>query len=151
MQQQSAETTLYIVTLYTYCWNTKDNTFTKLNNTDYSSTDVTSEFDSDGNRIVNCESSIVVSSGVNSATLTLKDSTINSESYYAVSTNAAVPTSGAEVVVNIENSTLTTTDKHDNNYDSAAILFNIPGTLNITGSTLTGERQGCALRHCKYL
>lgn len=90
--------------------------------------------------------SIVVSSGVNNATLTVKDSTINSADYYAISTNATNTTSGGNVVINIENSTITVTETHDSNSDSAAVLFNIPGTLNITGSNITGQRQGVIVR-----
>ncbi|MCD8315169.1 MAG: hypothetical protein LUD44_06035 [Firmicutes bacterium] len=98
------------------------------------------------NVTLNTNAPINVESGTNNAEINIINSTINSTNYYAVSTNAADLTSGANVVINIENSVLSVVDGVDSSYDSAAILFNIPGTLNITDSTITGQRQGVIVR-----
>lgn len=91
-------------------------------------------------------SSINVESGTENAEINIINSAINSTGYYCVTTNAGVSTSGANVVINIENSVLSVVDGVDSSCDSAAILFNIPGTLNITDSTITGQRQGVIVR-----
>lgn len=89
---------------------------------------------------------INVEKGSDPVTLNVKNSTINSSDYYCISTNAGVSTSGKTVAINIENSTLTAVETHDNSNDSAGILFNIPGTLNVDTSTITGDRQAVIVR-----
>ena len=81
---------------------------------------------------------ILVTDGTEGATLDIIDSKLTTKCYYAVNTNAANNKTGKEVVINIKNSELTA---HYSSNDDAAILFNIPGTLNIEGSTITGDRQ----------
>ncbi|MCD7722894.1 MAG: hypothetical protein LUH82_02925 [Clostridiales bacterium] len=98
------------------------------------------------NVTVNTMAPINVEAGTEVATLNIIDSTINSSACYCVSTNASNNQTGDSVVINITNSTLTDNEQKYKIGDSAAVLFNVPGTLNITGSTITGERQGVILR-----
>lgn len=89
---------------------------------------------------------INVEAGTNTAELNIINSTITSTDFYCVSTNAAEPTSGANVVITIENSTLSVTERYDNYNDSTGILFNVSGTLNIINSEISGQRQGVIVR-----
>lgn len=86
------------------------------------------------------QQSLLVKDNTNNAELNIIDSKITGEPY-CLSTNAANNTTGSDVVVNIKNSVLKT-----NENDSTAVLFNIPGTLNIEDSTLEGGRQGLIVR-----
>ena len=86
---------------------------------------------------------ILVTDGTEGATLDIIDSKLTTKCYYAVNTNAANNKTGKEVVINIKNSELTA---HYSSNDDTAILFNIPGTLNIEGSTITGDRQAVIVR-----
>lgn len=95
------------------------------------------------NVTVETKNSILVADGVDSATINITDSTITTNAYYVVNTNAADPKTGKDVEINIKNSKLTTS-REDN--DNAGILFNIPGTLNIEGSTITADRQAVIVR-----
>ncbi len=79
------------------------------------------------------------------STVTVKKSTITSGTY-GVATNAGEGTK-VNIKVNIEDSTITAgygtaAAKTDN----CAVIMNVGGTLNITGSTITGDRQGVFLR-----
>lgn len=85
--------------------------------------------------------SMVVDRGTNNATVDIIDSVITSTDNYVLSTNAGDPETGANVVINIKNSTLIAT-----NADSVAVLMNIPGTLNIEDSHLEANRQGLIVR-----
>ncbi|MCD8365663.1 MAG: hypothetical protein LUC83_07630, partial [Clostridiales bacterium] len=89
-------------------------------------------------------SAINIEGSSDNATLTIRNSTINSKEYFALSTNASTPAS-SDVTVVIENSTLSTsvcgTDP-----ETTGILFNVPGTLTITNSTITGGSQGVIVR-----
>ena len=87
------------------------------------------------------EVSMVVDRGTNNATVDIIDSVITSTDNYVLSTNAGDPETGANVVINIKNSTLIAT-----NADSVAVLMNIPGTLNIEDSHLEANRQGLIVR-----
>lgn len=79
-----------------------------------------------------------IDKGAQNANLTIRNSTIRSTNNgYAVGTNAASSTS--DVVVTLENSTL----KSDY---GCAVLFNIDGTINISGSDIIGGNQGLILR-----
>lgn len=84
--------------------------------------------------------SILVKENTDDAVLNIVDSNITANPY-CISTNAAVNSTGSDVVINVKNSVLTTTES-----DSTAILFNIPGTLNIEDSKLDGGRQGLIVR-----
>ena len=85
--------------------------------------------------------SMVVDKGTNKATVDIIDSVITSTDNYILSTNAGNPETGADVVINIKNSTLIA-----QNSDSTAVLMNIPGTLNIEDSHLEANRQGLIVR-----
>ena len=67
--------------------------------------------------------------------LEIRNSTINALSF-AVGTNASTPVYESNTIV-IDNSTLTAW---------SAVLFNIPGTLEITDSKITGTNHGVILR-----
>ena len=92
---------------------------------------------------VEMKNSILVNQGVDSAKVNITDSTIDTHAYYVVNTNAANSKTGKDVEINIKNSKLTTS-RTDN--DDAGILFNIPGTLNIEDSMITGDRQAVIVR-----
>lgn len=80
----------------------------------------------------------MIKEGAQNANLTIRKSTIRStKNGYAVGTNATSSTS--DVVVTLENSTL----KSDY---GCAVLFNIDGTINISGSDIIGGNQGLILR-----
>lgn len=85
--------------------------------------------------------SMVVDKGTNKATVDIIDSVITSTDNYILSTNAGDPETGANVVINIKNSTLIA-----QNSDSTAVLMNVPGTLNIEDSHLEANRQGLIVR-----
>lgn len=85
--------------------------------------------------------SMVVDKGTNKATVDIIDSGITSTDNYILSTNAGNPETGANVVINIKNSTLIA-----QNSDSTAVLMNVPGTLNIEDSHLEANRQGLIVR-----
>lgn len=87
------------------------------------------------------EVSMVVDRGTNNATVDIIDSVITSTDNYVLSTNAGDPETGANVVINIKNSTLITQIS-----DSTAVLMNIPSTLNIEDSHLEANRQGLIVR-----
>lgn len=92
------------------------------------------------------DDTINVEAGTDPATLNVINSTIESTDYYCVSTNAANNATGENVIINIENSTLTADETHDGNNDCTAVLFNIPGQLNISNSTITADRQAVIVR-----
>lgn len=80
----------------------------------------------------------MIKEGAQNANLTIRNSTIRStKNGYAVGTNASSSTS--DVVVTLENSTL----KSDY---GCAVLFNIDGTINVSGSDIIGGNQGLILR-----
>lgn len=68
---------------------------------------------------------------------------------YAVGTNAYA-LDNYNVVINLQNSTFTSTygykNDADNVGDSCAIMINIPGTLNMDNCTVNGTRQGVVVR-----
>ena len=75
-------------------------------------------------------------------TMTIKDSKITTEGYFVVSTNASKSAS-SNVVINIIDSTLTSVQP-DN--DSVGIMFNVPGELNVSRSSVTADSQGMIIR-----
>ena len=83
-------------------------------------------------------SPLLVSNGVNKATLNVIDSEIKTNDNYCISTNASNNQTGHNITINVKNSTLVA-ERSD--HDTAAILFNIPGTLNIENSKITADRQ----------
>lgn len=89
-------------------------------------------------------SAINIEGSSDNATLTIRNSIINSDEYFALSTNASTPAS-SNVTVVIENSTLSTS-VCNGDPETTGILFNVPGTLTITDSTITGGSQGVIVR-----
>lgn len=79
--------------------------------------------------------------GTNPAYLEIKNSVIHNEGGYVIGTNASLK--GAHVSINIDASELTSTSSSQ---DNTAILFNVPGELKITNSTISGQRQGVIVR-----
>ncbi len=90
------------------------------------------------------------------AQLRLQDSTILTSGVYGIATNASANGEKllySNVVIDIINSTIKTelneeTILNDWNYqyDNAPVLINVPGKLNIEGSTLIGQRAGLIVR-----
>ena len=78
--------------------------------------------------------------GSNPVWLEVKNSTLTNN-VYGIGTNASLGTD--KVYVTIENSSVTT---ESSDQDNTAILFNVPGELNISKSTISGERQGAIVR-----
>ena len=75
-------------------------------------------------------------------TMTIKNSKITTEGYYVISTNAS-DWQNSKVEFNIIDSTLTS-NQPDN--DSIGIMFNVPGELNVSGSSITADSQGMIIR-----
>lgn len=73
----------------------------------------------------------------------VKSSNIVAKGYYGIATNASAPvtTEASLVITDSEISTAGSTG-----FDNTAICFNVPGTTEITNSTLIGDRQGLMLR-----
>ena len=89
---------------------------------------------------------IQVSPNTESATLTVKDSTIKIKGTYAIATEATVDGQGKtsnKITMSITGSTLETLTGDD---DNTGLLINVPGTYTISGSTISGERQGAIIR-----
>ena len=72
------------------------------------------------------------------------DSTITGGTY-AVSSNANTQ-GNYGVVINIKNSTLSTTGYNGNDGDAATVMLNVEGTLNIEDSVINGHRQAVIVR-----
>ncbi len=81
--------------------------------------------------------------GANPASLEVKNSTINVDGSYGIGANASEGIS-TKLNISIENSTVTTTTSSYE--DNTAILFNVPGELKISNSTISGQRQGVIVR-----
>lgn len=79
--------------------------------------------------------------GSNPVWLDVKNSTLNNKGGYGIGTNASEGTD--YVYVTIDNSSVTTTSSDE---DNTAVLFNVPGELKISNSTISGERQGLIVR-----
>ena len=82
--------------------------------------------------------------GSNPATLIVKNSSLMNKGAYAIGTNAA-KSEETTVNVTIENSTIIT-ETESVDQDNTAILFNVPGELKISNSTISGQRQGVIVR-----
>jgi len=85
----------------------------------------------------------------NAAQINIINSTIVTKGTYCVATNAKTDAVSDElkfsdnVMINIENSTLVA---NGDSKDNCAICMNVPGTLNIKNSTITGDRQAVLVR-----
>ena len=89
---------------------------------------------------IECTGSVFYPQG-NTATVNIKNCDIEA-AVYGVGTNAAA-VDNYGVVINIENSKITTSS---DNGDNTAVLINVEGTLNITDSELTSDRQALVVR-----
>lgn len=95
---------------------------------------------------IETNATINVEAGTDPARLDIIDSKIYSTDYYCVSTNAANNETGENVNINIKNSELIVKEQNDSNHDCTAILFNVPGKLNVENSNLEAERQAVIVR-----
>ena len=89
---------------------------------------------------IECTGSVFYPQG-NTAAVNIKNCDIEA-AVYGVGTNAAT-VDNYGVVINIENSKITTSS---DNGDNTAVLINVEGTLNITDSELTSDRQALVVR-----
>ncbi|MCD7785497.1 MAG: hypothetical protein LUH18_08000 [Oscillospiraceae bacterium] len=88
---------------------------------------------------VDSGASIVYAYG-NTSEINIIDSTLYTTGVYCVSTNASTQ---YNTTINIEDSKLTVAAADG---DDCAVLLNVSGTLNITNSEITGDRQGVVVR-----
>lgn len=95
---------------------------------------------------------IVIDAQTNDASVSINNSVIRAEGYNAIGTNASrnstTGKTSENIRVTIKNSTVTAdmSTASQYSYDCVAVLFNIPGTVVIEDSTLTGDRQALILR-----
>lgn len=89
---------------------------------------------------IECTGSVFYPQG-NTATVNIKNCDIEA-AVYGVGTNAAT-VDNYGVVINIENSKITTSSKDG---DNTAVLINVDGELNIIDSELTSDRQALVVR-----
>lgn len=76
--------------------------------------------------------------------MTIKDSTLDVDGYFGVSTNAnSMYKDQSDSTVDISGSTITVTNAEN---DNCGILFNVGGKYNITDSTINAQRQGIMVR-----
>ena len=76
------------------------------------------------------------------ASVTVKDSTITTTGAYAVSTNAAT-TDNYNVVINISGTEI---NMNASNGDSCGLMINVAGTMNVSDTTVNGQRQAAIVR-----
>ncbi|MCD7785496.1 MAG: hypothetical protein LUH18_07995 [Oscillospiraceae bacterium] len=90
--------------------------------------------------------SLSVLQGVDNATINVLNSKITGTNGYALSTNASTPAS-SNITINIDHSELTSVlNEVTGDPEVAAVLINIPATVTITESTITGGAQGLIMR-----
>ena len=82
-----------------------------------------------------------INQGSNPVWLEVKNNSNLRNNVYGIGTNAGLGTD--YVYVTVDNSTVTTTSSNE---DNTAILFNVPGELKISNSTISGQRQGVIVR-----
>ena len=75
------------------------------------------------------------------AAINIYNSTIDA-ALYGIGTNASKGAANS-VAITIKNSQITT---HSSDSDNTAVYINVPGTLDIENSTITGDRQGTFVR-----
>ena len=85
---------------------------------------------------------IFLYNGANPANLEVKNSTIDVKGGFGIGTNAG-DAKATYVSIQIDNSTITV---HDTDFDNTGMLINVPATVLINNSTISGERQGLILR-----
>ena len=90
------------------------------------------------------DGSILVDYGIETASIDVINSTITTDSYFAISTNALNTQTGQGVVINVINSNLIVDGQGDG--DCTGILMNVPGRLTVTDSDITAGRQAVIVR-----
>ncbi len=78
----------------------------------------------------------------NAASVTVNKSSITTSGVYAIATNAATD-DNYQVVITVKDSVLETTATDG---DSCAMCINVPSTVNVTNTEITGQRQGVLVR-----
>lgn len=76
------------------------------------------------------------------ASVTVRNSTITTSGVYAVGTNAAT-TDNYKVVITVENSTI---NMEASDGDSCGLMINVAGTMNVSDTTVNGQRQAVIVR-----
>ena len=89
-----------------------------------------------------CNAGIFLYNGANPANLEVKDSSLDINGGFGIGTNAS-NSNETYVNIQIDNSTLTVTSNND---DNTGMMINVPANATISGSTISGERQGLILR-----
>ena len=82
---------------------------------------------------------IVTNGGSSNITVDIANSNIDVGGYYCISTNAS--TESGDVSRNVEINVTDSTLNSENTWSSMGILFNIPGDLTISGTTITALSQ----------
>lgn len=87
---------------------------------------------------------IFIPDGIETASVDVTDSTITTDSYFGISTNASNQATGQGVVINVKGTDLNVDGIGDG--DCTGILMNVPGTLTVEDSTITAGRQAVIVR-----
>lgn len=90
---------------------------------------------------VNATGSVLFPSG-DAASVTVKNSTITTTGVYGIGTNAA-DTNNYSVVITVENSTI---NMEASDGDSCGLIINVAGTMNVSDTTVNGQRQAVIVR-----
>ena len=76
------------------------------------------------------------------ASVTVTNSSIDTSGVYGIATNSG-DQDNFGVKITVENSSIST---YANDKDTCAVLINVPGTLNLKNSQISGQRQGLIVR-----
>lgn len=76
------------------------------------------------------------------ANVTVRNSTITTSGVYGIATNAAT-TDNHNVVITVENSTI---NMNASDGDSCGLMINVAGTMNVSDTTVNGQRQAAIVR-----
>lgn len=76
------------------------------------------------------------------ASVTVRNSTITTSGVYAVGTNA-VTVDNYDVVITVKNSTI---NMNASDSDSCGLMINVAGTMNVSDTTVNGQRQAVIVR-----
>ena len=90
---------------------------------------------------VNAKGSVLFPSG-DAASVTVRNSTITTTGVYGIGTNAAT-TDNYKVVITVENSTI---NMEASDGDSCGLIINVAGTMNVSDTTVNGQRQAAIVR-----
>lgn len=78
----------------------------------------------------------------NAANVTVRNSTITTTGVYGIGTNAAT-VDNYKVVITVENSTI---NMEASDGDSCGLIINVAGTMNVSDTTVNGQRQAAIVR-----